>query len=186
MDYFSTWRVKHGQIKLWEIFGSTCCSTFIIRQLGGSQKPIPSMYGIITYTWLFLMLIYGKCSRGVALGVEFEIGKGGHLRPLAESGHLRPLAATCPLRPLAATCGHLPSAATCGHLRPLALCGHLRSLAATCPLRPLAVTCGHLPSAVTCGHLRSLGRFGRSLAPAATCGHLRPLGWLQVAASDRE
>ena len=61
--------------------------------------------------------------RGVALGVEFEIGKGGHLRPLA---------ATCRKRPLAATCGHLTEAATCGHLRPLALCGHLRSLAATC------------------------------------------------------
>ena len=96
--------------------------------------------------------------RGVALGVEFEIGKGGHLRPLA---------ATCRKRPLAATCGHLTEAATCGHLRPLALCGHLRSLAATCPLRSLAVT-GQVWS-VTC-----------------SSGHLRPVEWLQVAASDRE
>ena len=112
-----------------------------------------------------------KSLRGVALGVEFEIGKGGHLRPLAESGHLRPLAATCqkrplaatcPLRPLAVTCGHLPSAATCGHLRPLALCGHLRSLAATCPLRSLAVTYGHWAGLV--GHLLQ-----RPLA--ATCGN---------------
>ena len=110
--------------------------------------------------------------RGVALGVEFEIGKGGHLRPLAATCRKRPLAATCqkrplaatcPLRPLAVTCGHLPSAATCGHLRPLALCAHLRSLAATCPLRSLTVT-GQVWS-VTC-----------------SSGHLR----LQVAASDRE
>ena len=45
--------------------------------------------------------------------------------------------------------------------------------------RPLAATCGHLrPLAATCGHLRPL-------ALAATCsgGHLRPLDWLQVAAS---
>ena len=116
---------------------------------------------------LFFSIMEVENRRGVALGVEFEIGKGGHLRPLAATCRKRPLAATRGHLPKAATCGHLPSAATCGHLRPLALCGHLRSLAATCPLRPLAVTCGHLPSAVTCGHLRSLGRFGRSLAPAA-------------------
>ena len=51
-----------------------------------------------------------EVSRGVALGVEFEIGK---------SGHLRPLAATCRKRPIF------------GHLRPLDRSGHLRPLAAT-------------------------------------------------------
>ena len=147
----------------------------VLYSLGCTKKPIfkPSNTNLASspfHSWRQPI----KESRGAALGVEFEIGKGGHLRPLA---------ATCRKRPLAATRGHLPKAATCGHLRPLAFCGHLRSLAATCPLRPLAVTCGHLPSAVTCGHLRSLGRFGRSLAPAATCGHLRKSSG---SASDRE
>ena len=94
--------------------------------------PIP--YSMYLGSIIYLIDSFIKVSRGVALGVEFEIGKGGHLRPLA---------ATCRKRPLAVTCGHLPSAATCGHLRPLALCGHLRSLAATCPLRSLAL-CGQL------------------------------------------
>ena len=76
----------------------------------------------------------------------------------------------------AATCGHLlrqPSVATYGHLRPLAPtapCSPLRPLAATCsdsPLWPLAATCGYL----------------LLQPPAGTCGHLRPLEWLQVAAS---
>ena len=114
-------------------------------------------------------------SRGVALGVEFEIGKGGHLRPLA---------ATCRKRPLAATCGHLTEAATCGHLRPLALCRHLRSLAATCPLRPLAVTCGHLPSAVTCGHWAGLVGHLLQRPLAATCGQSSGCKWLQVTANN--
>ena len=114
-------------------------------------------------------------SRGVALGVEFEIGKGGHLRPLA---------ATCRKRPLAATCGHLTEAATCGHLRPLALCGHLRSLAATCPLRPLAVTCGHLLSAVTCGHWAGLVGHLLQRPLAATCGQSSGCKWLQVTANN--
>ena len=88
-----------------------------------------------------------------------EVSRASAWQPLATRvaaalcGHLRPLAPTAP-------------AATCGQLRPLAPTapfGPLRPLAATCsdsPLWPLAATCSYSP-----------------------CSHLRPLEWLQVAAS---
>ena len=36
-------------------------TTFAMKKYSKDASPIPSMYGIFTYIWLFLMVKYGKC-----------------------------------------------------------------------------------------------------------------------------
>ena len=74
----------HFWIQSWTKYGNSMCS-----HCAHSEN---------MWEWSLPWYCKGKAQyfRGVALGVEFEIGKGGHLRPLA---------ATCRKRPLAATCG---------------------------------------------------------------------------------
>ena len=128
--YFKV-RVVHNPSLLWNMSA-------------GMTKNSSMTYGCFLKWWYPTTMDFptknDHFGRGVALGVEFEIGKSSHLQPLAESGHLRPLAATC---------GHLTKAATCGHLRPLAESGHLRPLAATRQKRPLAATLKFLPVIAT-------------------------------------
>ena len=104
-------------------------------------------------------------------GCRWQENAGGHLRPR----HLRPLAAT---RVAASGCKWLPVTRKCCHLRPLAA---TRVAVRGCKWLPVTRECWRPLAAtgVAAGDKRMLA----ATCGHATCGHLRPLEWLQVAAS---
>ena len=52
---------KHWPRHIYMFFHKQLSKHILPRKKTGFPNPIPSMYGIFTYIWLFLMVKYGKC-----------------------------------------------------------------------------------------------------------------------------